>query len=257
MKKKDYNTEVVMKRSRLFIEVLVMILILGFLSIFVLSHISDLHKELYEVKGELEDTKYQLVLEKDKSGDKVVQLDSVEISEYVDEWTTKLLNHLASFEVNPEAYYIRNEYLYRNKAISYEEATYRSLWTWAMSVLNGNDPYLQLAIQVKESDTYHYNPKNPSELNGSSAGAIGISQIMPRTARIYKGDPRLLEENIRISSELLADTRRMYKGDLRLMLGHYNGGSNPEKKIAEYSETAEYVERVPEIYKHFKKTYRK
>ena len=256
-KKKEYNAEVIMKRSRLFIELLVMVLILGFLSIFVLGYVSDLHNELHTVKNSLEDTKHQLVMEKERSTKVVEKLEKVDIQEYVDGWTIKLLSHLASLDINSEAYYIRNEYLYRNKDISYEEATYRSLWTWVLSEIESIDPYLELAVQIQESDTYHFDPKDLDKLNGSSAGAIGIAQIMPRTARIYNGDRRIFEENVRISVELLADTKRMYKNDLRLMLGHYNGGSNPEKKIKEYKETADYVVKVPAIYNNLKNTYRK
>lgn len=239
------------KRGRLIIDIIVLILIL-----FSSYYTINLKNQLHDANVKVENLEYELLLEKEKSTEIIAELQQVDIEDYIDEWTLSLFDLLVTREVNSDAYYIRNQYLYHNSQISRDKANYMALWTYAHSKFQSVDPLLTSAVQLKESDMHHFNPKNDGELIVSHAGAIGIMQIMPRTARIYDGDPRILEENIRIGVSLLAETSKWYKDDVVAMLAHYNGGSNPYEKIKMYEETKNYVEEVPRIYEAMVEAYR-
>ena len=63
----------------------------------------------------------------------------------------------------------------------------------------------------------------------SSKGAVGVMQIMPRTALLEFGVPKkdLLNPiiNIKIGVKFLDGLIKKYKGDIGIALSHYNGGS--------------------------------
>ena len=63
----------------------------------------------------------------------------------------------------------------------------------------------------------------------SSKGAIGVMQIMPRTALLEFGvqEKDLFNPiiNIKIGVKFLDDLIKKYKGDIGIALSHYNGGS--------------------------------
>lgn len=88
---------------------------------------------------------------------------------------------------------------------------------------------------------------NPSAV--SSAGATGLMQLMPGTAKRYKvkdiWDP---VENLRGGAEYLRDLLDMFDNDLRLALAGYNAGENAVIKygnrIPPYPETQRYVRKV-------------
>lgn len=88
---------------------------------------------------------------------------------------------------------------------------------------------------------------NPSAV--SSAGAVGLMQLMPATAARYKvsdiWDP---EENVRGGAEYLRYLLDMFEHDLRLALAGYNAGENAVVKygnrIPPYPETQKYVRKV-------------
>ncbi len=89
-----------------------------------------------------------------------------------------------------------------------------------------------------------YNPQAVS-----SAGAIGLMQLMPQTAKRYQvkniWDP---VENLRGGARYLRDLLDRFNNDLRLALAAYNAGENAVKKygnrIPPYPETQRYVRRV-------------
>lgn len=88
---------------------------------------------------------------------------------------------------------------------------------------------------------------NPSAV--SSAGAIGLMQLMPATAARYKvSDIYDPAENIRGGAQYLRFLLDMFEHDLRLALAGYNAGENAVVKygnrIPPYPETQKYVRKV-------------
>lgn len=82
----------------------------------------------------------------------------------------------------------------------------------------------------------------------SSAGAIGVMQLMPGTAE-YLGvtDPYDPEQNIMGGAKLLAELYDRYDGDLSLTLAAYNAGAGAVDKygtIPPYQETQNFVSKI-------------
>lgn len=82
----------------------------------------------------------------------------------------------------------------------------------------------------------------------SSAGAIGVMQLMPGTAT-YLGvtDPYDPEQNIMGGAKLLAELINRYNGDLSLTLAAYNAGAGAVDKygtIPPYQETQNFVSKI-------------
>jgi soluble lytic murein transglycosylase-like protein len=91
---------------------------------------------------------------------------------------------------------------------------------------------------------------NPSAR--SHAGAVGLMQLMPETAKRYGirdiFDP---EENIRGGVRELAELLTMFHDDLPRALAAYNAGQGAVLKYAgipPYSETMTYVKRAMSVY---------
>jgi soluble lytic murein transglycosylase-like protein len=82
----------------------------------------------------------------------------------------------------------------------------------------GLDPSLALAVAQTESS---FNP-----FAKSNAGAMGLFQLMPATARAYgvnnAYDP---QQNVEAGVRMLSDLSRQYGGDLPSILAAYNWGS--------------------------------
>jgi soluble lytic murein transglycosylase-like protein len=83
----------------------------------------------------------------------------------------------------------------------------------------------------------------------SSAGAIGLMQLMPATAARYNvSDIYDPAENIRGGAQYLRFLLDMFEHDLRLALAGYNAGENAVLKygnrIPPYPETQKYVRKV-------------
>lgn len=112
---------------------------------------------------------------------------------------------------------------------------------------HGLDPLLVHAIIRQESG---YN-----RAARSSAGAVGLMQIMPATgarfglASAHLGDP---VRNIETGTRLLSALHRRYGGNLDLMLAAYNAGEGAVarhgNRIPPYAETQNYVRRVRGYY---------
>jgi len=100
------------------------------------------------------------------------------------------------------------------------------------------------AVMRVESD---FNPKVVSR-----AGAMGLMQLMPKTARsMGVSDPFDARQNILGGSRYLRILANRFKGDLVLTVAAYNAGENAVEKyhgIPPYKETQRYVRRVLKHY---------
>ncbi len=102
-------------------------------------------------------------------------------------------------------------------------------------------PELLHAVIKAESG---YNPNAVSR-----AGAVGLMQLMPDTARRYgvtdSRDPRA---NLEGGARYLRDLLTLFRNDLKLALAAYNAGENAVKRygnrVPPFPETRQYVKRV-------------
>jgi len=87
----------------------------------------------------------------------------------------------------------------------------------------------------------------------SSAGAVGLMQLMPDTARRYgvsdRGDA---EQNIDAGTRYLKDLLAMFNADLKLAVAGYNAGEGAvikyNRTVPPYPETQNYVQQVLSLY---------
>lgn len=109
---------------------------------------------------------------------------------------------------------------------------------------NHVDPNLVKAVIRVESGG------DPSAV--STAGAMGLMQLMPGTARAYGvANPWDPEQNVAGGAKKLSDLLREYKGNVSLALAAYNAGSGAVaryKGIPPYAETGAYVNSVLTLY---------
>lgn len=87
---------------------------------------------------------------------------------------------------------------------------------------------------------------NPSAV--SSAGAVGMMQLIPKTAKFLKvNDPLDPDQNIRGGSHYLRMMLDQFKGDLDLALAAYNAGPTAVRQyggVPPYKETQRYLSKV-------------
>jgi soluble lytic murein transglycosylase-like protein len=111
------------------------------------------------------------------------------------------------------------------------------------------DPALIHAVITVESG---YNPAARS-----TAGAVGLMQLMPGTAKRYGVKNRLdPAQNIHGGARYLRDLQDMFNDNLQLVLAAYNAGEQAVMKygnrIPPYRETAAYVPKVLQLYRKFR-----
>jgi len=87
----------------------------------------------------------------------------------------------------------------------------------------------------------------------SSAGAMGLMQLMPETARQY-GVNNVFDpaQNIEGGVRYLKDLVHLYRGQTRLVLAAYNAGQEAVRKykgIPPYPETRNYIASIMKTYK--------
>lgn len=103
----------------------------------------------------------------------------------------------------------------------------------------GVDPNLALAVAKQESG---YN-----QAAKSSAGAIGIMQLMPATAAGLGVDPTDAAQNVDGGVRLLSQLLQQYNGDVSLALAGYNAGPGAVSKyggVPPFPETQSYVASI-------------
>ncbi len=105
------------------------------------------------------------------------------------------------------------------------------------------------AVMAVESN---YNPQAVSE-----KGAMGLMQLMPRTARdMYVGDAYDPAQNIEGGARYLRTLANLYSGDMLKTLAAYNAGPDAVRRargdIPDIPETREYVRKVLALYQDFK-----
>ena len=113
---------------------------------------------------------------------------------------------------------------------------------------NELEPELLRAVISVESA---FNPRAVSR-----AGARGLMQLMPQTARRYgvrdSFDPR---QNIHGGARYLRDLVPRFENDLELVVAAYNAGENAVerhgRRVPPYRETRQYVPRVLDLYRAF------
>jgi len=82
----------------------------------------------------------------------------------------------------------------------------------------------------------------------SSCGAMGVMQLMPKTASgLGVGNPYNAKENINGGAKLLSGLFKKYDGNLTLTLAAYNAGSGNVSKyggVPPFKETQNYIKKV-------------
>jgi soluble lytic murein transglycosylase-like protein len=86
----------------------------------------------------------------------------------------------------------------------------------------GIDPNLLLMLAYRESGISQYNDRGG--VLTSSAGALGVMQLMPGTAKRFGADPYKTAENIDAGAKYLSELIKMFNGKLNLALAGYNAG---------------------------------
>ena len=128
------------------------------------------------------------------------------------------------------------------RAASYATLINRAARTMALQ------PALLRAVIAVESA---FNPHAVSR-----AGAQGLMQLHPKTARRYGvGNAFDPEQNVRAGARYLSDLLHRYDNNLELALAAYNAGEDAVdrygRQIPPYRETQEYVPAVLRLYHQF------
>lgn len=97
-----------------------------------------------------------------------------------------------------------------------------------------------------------YNPNAQSP-----AGAVGLMQLMPATAKRYGVDDALdPEQNVRGGARYLRDLLSMFGSDLNLALAAYHAGENAvaryQNTIPPFQATMDFVARVLDVYQAYR-----
>ena len=106
------------------------------------------------------------------------------------------------------------------------------------------DPSLLSAIAETES--------NYNQSAVSSAGAVGIMQLMPDTAASLGVNPYDAQQNVEGGAKYLQGLLNTFGGDVRKAVAAYNAGPNAVKEyngVPPYKETQNYVDKVLDLYR--------
>lgn len=109
------------------------------------------------------------------------------------------------------------------------------------------DPALIMAIIMAES---RYNP-----MATSKKGAIGLMQIMPRTASAFSTEDMYDPvHNINVGVEYFRDLLNKFEGNVELALAAYNAGPRKVREyqgVPPYKATIYYIKKVFEYYRYY------
>lgn len=113
----------------------------------------------------------------------------------------------------------------------------------------GVDSALLHAVISVES---HYNPKAVSR-----KGAVGLMQLMPKTAKRYGVSDALDPlQNLKGGAQYLRDLLRLFNNNISLAVAAYNAGElavmEHGNRIPPYPETQHYVPRVMAFYRRYR-----
>jgi soluble lytic murein transglycosylase-like protein len=90
----------------------------------------------------------------------------------------------------------------------------------------------------------------------SHAGAVGLMQLMPRTAgEMYVQDPVDPAQNIQGGTRYLRWLANQFQGDMLLTLAAYNAGPEAVRKyngVPPFDETRQYCKKVMAYYRHLR-----
>ena len=155
--------------------------------------------------------------------------------------TAIILKPATQIAVVPEAYTGKPLYLIADK-ILYDRMVNKIARTYGLE-----SALLHAVISVES----RYSPTAVSK-----AGAIGLMQLMPETARRYGVvDPLDPLQNLRGGARYLRYLLKKYNNDRNLALAAYNAGEASVAKygnqIPPYPETTEYVPRVMGYYRKY------
>jgi len=132
------------------------------------------------------------------------------------------------------------------KHISKNKKKYSPLIAKAAAKYNVDEQLLHAIIRTESA----YNEKAIS-----SAGAVGLMQLMPETAaRFGVHDRKNAAQNIEGGTRYIKALMEMFKSNINLVLASYNAGEGAVKKyhnsIPPYPETQNYVRKVLKFYKN-------
>ena len=130
------------------------------------------------------------------------------------------------------------------KSLAKNKKKYSPLIAKAASKYQLDAKLLHAVIQTESA----YNEKAIS-----SAGAVGLMQLMPATAKRYGVSNRKnATQNIDGGTHYIKDLFKMFDSNLKLVLASYNAGEGAVKKyhnsIPPYPETRDYVRKVLKLY---------
>ena len=130
---------------------------------------------------------------------------------------------------------------------SYNASVTQSIATAAQNT--GLSANLLRAVATVESDL------NPNAI--SSAGAIGVMQLMPQTAASLGVNPDNVQQNIEGGAEYLQSLLTTFHGNLPLTLAAYNAGPGAVEQyggIPPFAQTQQYVQKVLAVYQQLNAT---
>lgn len=171
-----------------------------------------------------------------------------EIKDNIDDFLVYVVDN------NTTAKFIRKGIEKYNGKIKRAESSYKALFIYTQAKKHGVDPLLMMSVGITESRLRH---RIDGKLIRSSKNAVGMFQLTYYVEDKYKINASIFEQNVMGAVMFIRDLKLKYNDDEVGVLGHYNGGSNPYKKVKTIKETKEYVLEVRLRYKKYKeKLYR-